>query len=172
MSARHDPEPRRVSRLTAMIRNGVALAALLLCACAQGQADAGPAPGPELSPAEVVQAQLDALADNDTPTEDAGMARVFAFASPGNRAQTGPLARFAAMIRGGYGAMVNNRGASIEDVAIDGDQALVATRVVAADGRVFTYVFILARGPHEGCAGCWMTDGVVDKTTPGKEIAT
>lgn len=150
-------------------RGGVLLActALLCMACAQAQTG----PSPELAPGEVVLAQLEALADNDTPTADAGMAQVFAFASPGNRAQTGPLPRFAKMIRQGYGAMVDNRGARIEDVAIDGNQALVATQVVAADGRVFNYVFILRRGPHAGCDGCWMTDGVVDRTPPDGELA-
>lgn len=91
------------------------------------------------------------------------MAVVFAFASPGNRDQTGPLPRFSQMVRQGYAGLVNNRGSNIVDVALEDDRAFVATKVIARNGQVLTYVFVLARGPHEGCAGCWLTDGVVER---------
>lgn len=131
-------------------------------------------PGPGLSPADVVNAQIQALQRVDEPAPDAGMAVVFAFASPGNRAQTGPLPRFSRMVRQGYGGLVNNRGATIEDVAIEDDTAFVATKVIARSGEVLTYVFILARGPHEGCEGCWLTDGVAERPSDnsGGELAT
>ena len=151
------------------------LCLLGLCLTAHtGLAAAQTAPSPALSPAEVVTAQLTALRTVDNPSPDAGMAIVFAFASPGNRAQTGPLPRFSRMVRQGYGGLVNNRGASIEDVAVEDDTAFVATKVVAQSGQVLTYVFILARGPHEGCDGCWMTDGVAERPSDaaGGELAT
>lgn len=149
----------------------------VLCLClaaVPGLALAQATPSPALSPSEVVSAQLDALRAVDDPAPDAGMAVVFAFASPGNRSQTGPLPRFSRMVRQGYGGLVNNRGATIEDVAIEDDTAFVATKVIARSGEVLTYVFILARGPHEGCEGCWLTDGVAERPSDdsGGEFAT
>ena len=71
------------------------------------------------------------------------------------------------------GGLVNNRGATIEDVVVEDDTAFVATKVIARSGEVLTYVFILGRGPHEGCEGCWMTDGVTERTSAtGGELAT
>lgn len=154
-----------MKRLICMLSIGLVVAPGLLAAQAT--------PDPGLSPAQVVAAQLEALQSIDQPTPDAGMALVFAFASPGNRAQTGPLPRFSRMVRQGYGGLVNNRGATIEDVVVEDDTAFVATKVIARSGEVLTYVFILGRGPHEGCEGCWMTDGVTERTSAtGGELAT
>ena len=57
------------------------------------------APDPALSPAEVVVIQLDALRGNEAET-DAGIAQTWAFAHPDNKRMTGPLPRFAQMIKG------------------------------------------------------------------------
>ncbi|CAK0838402.1 unnamed protein product, partial [Prorocentrum cordatum] len=69
-------------------------------------------PGPGLSATEVVELQLRALQDNDPLTND-GLAKTFEFASAGNQAQTGPLLRFAAMIRNGYPVLLNSASFSI-----------------------------------------------------------
>ncbi|MSV29914.1 MAG: hypothetical protein EXQ52_14390 [Bryobacterales bacterium] len=60
----------------------------------------GQDPGPALTPAEVVRTQITALRNNDKPRKDAGIATAFRFASPGNRAATGPLDRFILMVKG------------------------------------------------------------------------
>ena len=57
-------------------------------------------PGPGLSPVEVVAIQLTALQANDAPETDAGIAQTWAFAHPDNQRMTGPLPRFAQMIKG------------------------------------------------------------------------
>ena len=54
------------------------------------------APRPELSPEEVIRIQLEALRHNDE--QDRGIEVAFRFASPANRASTGPLPRFIRMI--------------------------------------------------------------------------
>lgn len=79
-------------------------------------------PAPELSVTDVVETQLAALQRG----EDADLAVVFAFASPGNRAQTGPLPRFIAMIRDGYDVMIQHRSAELAPPLLDGDQAPAA----------------------------------------------
>lgn len=43
---------------------------------------------------EVVRTQVEALGENDTPYEGAGIEAAFNFASPRNKEATGPLDRF------------------------------------------------------------------------------
>jgi len=118
-------------------------------------------PHPELSPEDVVRIQLDALRDNDRPSPDSGVALVFRFASPGNRAQTGPLPRFAEMIHSGYAEMLNHREARLHQGLVQGDEAIQPVELLARDGSAHRYLFILSRQAEPPCAGCWMTDSVL-----------
>ena len=57
-------------------------------------------PNPDIAPAEVIAIQLNGLQYNDSPETDAGIRQTWAFAHPRNRAMTGPLPRFASMLKG------------------------------------------------------------------------
>lgn len=129
---------------------------------AQAQSAApGPAPSPELSPSEVVRIQLEALQHNDSPQPGAGIAMVFKFSSPGNRAQTGPLPRFSEMLRNGYPEMLNHREVRLPPPLIQEDEAIQPVEVVAKNGAAYRYLFILSRQTEPPYAGCWMTDSVL-----------
>jgi hypothetical protein len=129
-----------------------------------------PRPAPGLSPTEVVRIQLVALQRNDQPTPDAGIARAYQFASPGNRAKTGSLENFARMIHAGYAEMLNHRSAQYEQiVTLDSGEALQGVTLKAANGQTLRYVFILSRQPGPPCTNCWMTDGVLS-APQGKPI--
>jgi hypothetical protein len=137
---------------------------LLSCASASGAAPSQLAdlvPRPELSPQEVVQYQVDALQQNDDPKSDAGIERAFRFASPSNKQVTGPLEKFVQIVKSpAYSSLLNNRSSAIVGSEVEGDQAKIAVKIVAADGREMTYVFILSE-QHEGdFNNCWMTDAV------------
>ena len=67
------------------------LAALAVAAVLGKPETEDPDPSPEWTPAEVIRMQVEALQNNDTPSPDTGIATAFRFASPGNRAATGPL---------------------------------------------------------------------------------
>ena len=67
-------------------------------------------PAPELSPGDVVRIQLEALRHNDD--RNRGIDVAFRFASPANRASTGPLSRFIGMIRNGPYALMLGFGAA------------------------------------------------------------
>jgi hypothetical protein len=127
------------------------------------------APSPGLSPEDVVAIQLDALPHNDTPSLDAGIATTFRFASPANRVATGPLDRFADLVKtSAYRAMINHRRVERGPMHVDGDDARQRVVVYSATGARAAYMFILSRqhgGPYNGC---WMTDGVtrIDDTGP------
>lgn len=116
-------------------------------------------PSPDLTPRQVVGAQLDALRSNDRPTPDAGIAAAFRFASEANRAATGPLSRFAAMLRNPlYSPMIDHAVAQFGPVRVEGDHAEVQVVLFGADGQVAAYDFSLSRDED---TGCWLTDAVM-----------
>ena len=121
-----------------------------------------PDPSPEWSPAEVIRLQVEALQHNDTPHPDAGIATAYRFASPGNRAATGPLARFAAMVHGPtYRDLLNASQVDFGRIRVEGDRAVQEVTVIRPDGRRATFAFGLSRQADGPWAGCWMTDAVV-----------
>ncbi len=141
------------------------LAALLLAPAAIAQTGAVQ-PSPRLTPEAVVRIQVEAMKRNDVPSRDAGIAVAFRFASPGNRQATGPLPRFAAMIRAGYPDLLGFQRAEYGDARISGDRAVQAVTLVQRDGRRVTYGFALSRQAGGTCDGCWMTDAVVERPEP------
>ena len=140
----------------------------LLCAVLlplAGVASAAPAatlhPDPGLDPATVVRLQLKALAHNDQPMADAGVAVVFDFASPANRAQTGPLDHFSAILHAMYAPLLNHRSAQLRPIVMQGNRAVQMVDLVGRNGLPMRYVFLLSRQSQPPYAGCWMTDSVV-----------
>ena len=123
-------------------------------------------PAPARSPGEVVRIQLEALRHNDL--HNRGIEIAFRFASPSNRASTGPLARFTAMIRNGpYSLMLEYREATYGPVESRGVRA--RQRVTLADaGTSVSYWFYLSRQSEEPYVDCWMTDAVYAEPFAGQ----
>ena len=118
-------------------------------------------PRPELTPQQVVQYQVTALQHNDDPKSDAGIERAFRFASPSNQQATGPLEKFMQIVKGpAYAPMLNSISSSIVGSEESDHQAKIAVKVVAADGRQVTYVFVLSKQNEGEFTNCWMTDAV------------
>ena len=119
-------------------------------------------PRPELSPEQVVQFQVTALQRIDDPETDAGIERAFRFASPGNKAATGPIEKFAQMVKSpAYSPMLNSASSSIVGSDVEGDKAKVVIKVFTATGRQVTYVFVLSKQSEGEFSNCWMTDAVM-----------
>ncbi len=121
-----------------------------------------PTPDPDLGPAEVVQAQLDALEHNDDPVPDAGVKTAYNFASPANRQATGPFDRFRRMVHNRrYRPMVDFEDAVAGPVERDsnGEVAVQRVTITGTGNRTLTYVFRLSRG-EDALEGCWLTDAV------------
>lgn len=118
----------------------------------------GPVPAPELRPQDVVRIQLEALQANDE--QDGGIGVAFRFASPSNKRSTGPLPRFAQMIKTGpYALMLVYRSAAYEEVEVAEDRARQRVTLVGDRGAV-GFEFYLSRQREGDCVGCWMTDAV------------
>ena len=128
-----------------------------------GASDGASLPGPssELQPGDVVRIVIGALARNDEPWADAGIETTYRFASPSNRVVTGPLERFARMVKGpAYGIMVNHAESEFSEVVITGDKAYQMVRVTAADGRTVVFAFRLGRQQEDEFQDMWMTEAV------------
>lgn len=122
----------------------------------------GQKPDPKLTPEEVITIQLEALRDNDKPEKDSGIARAFEFASPGNRAATGPLDNFIQLVKSpAYRPMLNHRRVERGQIRVLGDEARQRVTLTDARGRRITYIFVLSKQQDEPYAGCWMTDSVI-----------
>lgn len=138
-----------------------ALLASLNLSLATAQSPVAPAPDPRLSPRQVVELQLKALKTVDQPFKDAGFATVWRFTSPENREQTGPLPRFAKMLRTGFGEMINYRSVRLSPLVQQDGRAIQPVELISLAGRSYRYVFILRQQIEGDYEGCWMTDGVV-----------
>ena len=120
-----------------------------------------PKPSPALTPERVIAIQLDALQHNDTPSPDFGIETTFLFASPANRVATGPLDRFANVVKApAYRPMLNFLRAERGPMQVDGDQARQRVTIFTAAGGRVSYIFLLSRQQGGQFDGCWMTDGV------------
>ena len=165
------------SSIHAWLRGPLLLAAVLgpcgpaAFAMHEGRAEGDPlsdtlAPRPGLSPAEVLRIQLEALRHNDD--RDRGIAVAFRFASPANRASTGPLLRFARMIkRGPYALMLDFRRARYGKVEVRGGRARQRVTLTGPRARV-SYWFHLSRQADAPFVDCWMTDAVLVERVAGR----
>lgn len=118
-------------------------------------------PRPDMSPEQVVQYQVSALQHNDDPVPDAGIERAFRFASPKNKEITGPLARFAQIVKGpAYSSLLHCLSSSVVGSNATAGTAAVYVRTVIPSGHGVAYVFILSRQTEGEYANCWMTDSV------------
>jgi hypothetical protein len=124
-----------------------------------------------LSPAEVVAIQLNALQANDTPETDAGIAQTWAFAHPDNRRVTGPLPRFAQMIKGPlYQILLGHRSHEIKEVSATDDQVVFAVIVTSRTGKAVAYRWSVAKVAGGDNAGAWMTISVSPPLPIGEAI--
>lgn len=148
-----------------------ALAAALLVMAAPSWAAELLMPDPTLSPAEVVETQLKALQVNDTPETDAGIAQTWAFAHPDNKRVTGPLPRFAGMIKGPmYRILLNHQSHEIEEVSSTDDQAVFAVTVGGESGKAVIYRWRVAKVAEGEHAGAWMTTAVSPPIGAGQAL--
>jgi hypothetical protein len=120
-----------------------------------------PQPGIDLLPQDVVRIVINALANNDRPFTDAGIATTFAFASPANKVNTGPLQKFAQMIRTpAYGIMIDHVDHEFSEVVLMGNQAYEMVKINDSSGTEVIFAFRLSQQQGGEFDEMWMTDAV------------
>lgn len=126
-------------------------------------------PDPRLSPEEVVRIQVEALQNNDEA--DTGIEITFRFASPSNKQATGPLFRFAQLVKNPvYRPMLNHKLAEYGPLKQSGDTATQRVTIVEQDGSATVYLFSLSRQSEPPCQGCWLTDSVTVVPTRSQDL--
>jgi len=152
---------------------GLTLTTILWLLCvATVNADASePTPSSAYTPEQVVKIVIEALKTNDEADNDNGIATVFKFASPGNRSNTGPLPRFAQMIKRGFPDMLNHAEARYDPMEVSGDTAVQAVWLLTPSGEEVGYAFQLGKQQGGDYANMWMTEAVMP-LGPGKQGGT
>jgi hypothetical protein len=118
-------------------------------------------PNPEIAPAEVIAIQLNGLQYNDSPEADAGIRQTWAFAHPRNRAMTGPLPRFATMLKGpGYAMMLNHASHQIVPANSGDGWRQFDVLMEAGNGEVLQFAWIIEKVTKGRYKDCWMTVAV------------
>jgi hypothetical protein len=126
-------------------------------------------PGPDLGPEDVVRIQVEALKRNDE--EDNGIEITFRFASPSNKQATGPLFRFAELVRKpAYRPLLNHKLAEYGPINIDGDTAEQRVTIIEENGEATVFLFALSRQTEGPCKDCWMTDSVTVVPTRSQNL--
>jgi hypothetical protein len=130
-----------------------------------GSLAAQPRPNPGLHPGEVIRTVIESLQNCNSPAPNAGIFTVYQFASPANRANTGPYGTFLRMVRlPGYAPLFSGHADSYSPLNIAGDRAEQAVGFHLDGSRVAWFRFVLSRQTNEQtrghCAGCWMVDAV------------
>jgi len=120
---------------------------------------APPRPQPSLCPQDVIRTVVEALEHVDTPAPNSGIYTTYQFASPANKAITGPYGRFLRLVRNpAYGALLAHHETTYQAVQVEGDHASGLVTVKPSPTDPVTFRFILTRQNGGGCDGCWMVD--------------
>jgi hypothetical protein len=130
-------------------------------------------PSPDLSPDEVVRLQVNAL--RAFQQDQSALNQCYVFASPANRAVTGPLDRFAAMVQNEiYSPLVRQTNALVGRPVIREGQATVLVTVLDASRTARCFRFFLSKQNDPQYRDCWMTDAVIsvqEQVPPAREPA-
>jgi hypothetical protein len=117
-------------------------------------------PDQRLSPAEVVRLQVDAL--RAFRSDESAISQCYALASPANRAVTGPLDRFSAMVHNPtYRSLVFQNDALVGQELVRGGQATVLVTVLDEHRTPHSFRFFLSKQTEQPYVDCWMTDAVL-----------
>ena len=123
------------------------------------------------APRDVVAIQLSALQNNDVPTPDAGIAQTFALAHPDNQRATGPLQRFAMMIRSpAYRPLIGHSSHTIEPLGSDARTARFSVIIETPDGKALNYYWELRRVTEGPAKGAWLTSAVSAPASAGQPL--
>jgi hypothetical protein len=130
-------------------------------------------PKETIAPEEVVRLQLAGL--SDPKPDGVGILQCYAFASPANRAVTGPLDRFGKMVRQGpYECMARPRALLVGRPQLDERIARVLVTVIDEQDRIHAFTFVLTRQQEAPFQDCWMTEAVLPSlplSTPETQTA-
>lgn len=127
-------------------------------------------PSPKFSPRQVVQRQLASMQASIQQPD--AIRQCFMFASPANRAVTGPIERFEGILRmPAYRSLVSPATALVGKAVVKGDQATVLVTLLSTDAQVTAFRFYLSKQTAAPYRDCWMTDAVTHQQSIPKPVS-
>ena len=115
----------------------------------------------DLSPREVIEIQLTALQTNNAEKPNAGIQQTWAFAHPNNRAVTGPIERFAKMLKNkNYRYLLGHKEYKIREVVVAPKIANFYIVIVSSDNIKLSFNWRLQKVETGDFIGSWMTTSV------------
>jgi hypothetical protein len=126
---------------------------------------AEPRPNPGRSPAEVIRTVVEALQNPNSPSPNAGIFTVYQFASPANRANTGPYGNFLRLVKHpNFAPLLTRHETVYRPLSYAGDRAEQDVLLRLEDGRTVGFRLVVSRQTYEQtqgrCSGCWMVNQV------------
>ena len=118
-------------------------------------------PNRDLSPREVIEIQLTALQTNSAKKPNAGIQQTWAFAHPNNKAVTGPIERFAKMLKNkNYRYLLGHKEYTIREVVVAPKIANFYIVIVSSDNIKLSFNWRLQKVEVGAFIGSWMTTSV------------
>ena len=119
-------------------------------------------PNNSIEPYQVVMIQLKGLKKNDEPSKDNGIEQTWQFAHPSNQKNTGPLARFKAMLKGdSYKMLLNHLEHEVLEVQIIDGIATYEVTILDKSKKYYKFKWIVEKLTKEGpLKDCWLTVAV------------
>ena len=122
-----------------------------------------PQPRPDLAPAEVVRTVAAALRNYDSPIPNAGVFTAYRFASPANRAVTGPYGHFLRLVKSAdFAPMLRGYPSDLGAIEIKDDHAeqILKVHLVAVTTRYSNLVCPGGGKASIVTVGWWMASSV------------
>jgi hypothetical protein len=134
--------------------------------CLPASLAAQPRPHPSLAPGEVIRTVVEALQNRNSPAPNAGIFTAYQFASPADRANTGPYGNFMQLVKHPtFVPLFSGHADSYSPLTVAGDHAEQTVRLRLEGDRAVSFRFVVSRQTAEQtrgrCTGCWMVDAVI-----------
>ena len=154
-------------RLKALLRGGIVLMGAAWLSAVALAAELV-RPDPSIAAGEVVAIQMMGLKHNDLDEPDFGIRQTWAFAHPQNRAITGPLPRFALMLKApAYRMLLNHRAHAITPATDAAGQTETGAEwrrfdvlVETETSEIMHFSWVVQKVRDGRFRDCWMTVGV------------
>ena len=102
-----------------------------------------------------------ALRNYNSPIPNAGVFTAYRFASPANRAVTGPYGHFLQLVKSAdFAPLLSDFPSVLGAIDTKNDHAEQIVRVHSDPGHDAVFKFILSRQGEGPYRSCWMVDGV------------
>jgi len=129
-------------------------------------------PNNSIEPFQVIKIQLNSLKKNDNPYEDSGISQTWEFAHPNNQKSTGPLSRFAKMLKGdSYKMLLNHKEHKIIEVQLTNFVASYEVTILDENKSYHRFKWQVEKYTKEGILkDCWLTTMVSAPIPLGSSI--